>query len=80
MVTQIGVLCVIMKCYHKHPSKPPVSGFLRYFVLEFLSYAVCIRSRKIADNKVVMVKINGATSGHDVEAIQSNEEKVIHHT
>ncbi len=46
MVIMIIVLCYIMRLYHKEPGDPPMSWWMRKYVLEWLSYKLGVRTRE----------------------------------
>ncbi|XP_057306708.1 neuronal acetylcholine receptor subunit alpha-7-like [Hydractinia symbiolongicarpus] len=50
MVLMIVVLCYVMRLHHKDSDRPPMSAWMRRYVLDWLSYKVGIRVRKDGDN------------------------------
>jgi len=46
MVVMIVVLCYMMRLHHKGPTDPPMSLWMRKFVLDWLSYQVRIRVKE----------------------------------
>ena len=43
IVVMVTTLCCVMRCYHRDDHDPPVSGWIRTFVLDRLSYVVRVR-------------------------------------
>lgn len=43
MVLMIVTLCYVMRLYHKEPGDPPMSWWMRKYILDWLSYKMGIR-------------------------------------
>lgn len=89
MVFMIIVLCYVMQLYHKEPEDPPMSWWMRKYILDWLAYKVKVRKeedkgQKDPDDYVQMLPFQRKGSLSEGSASAKEEEgrdlQVVQHS